>query len=198
MSDRALFLLFLVAVQFVAVFMAESNRMMVVDDESAEKNWKEDLKHYMKVGANETCKKVPAGYAPGNCTWYDRNAWWLPSNYKSNAQCVCSNNPPLNETFACVRRIVQEIPEAFPLSFKQKMAQMKNSSNPIQYQTFLQQNFTPLVYKAHVDAYKICCCPSGPAPYITWVGITLVPLPCPFVWNGVLFAGSCHGTPGKW
>lgn len=147
-----------------------------------------------------TCDRVPGGYTNKNCTWYETNKWWLPSVYEQNAMCVCSQTTSYNNnTLECVRRFVQVYTDQyFPAEMRQVMADKKAKDNAIQYQYFLQKYFTPLIYKVHVDAYNTCCCPHGPAPYFDWIGVVLAPLPCPFVWEGVLLAGSCHGTPGRW
>ncbi len=58
---------------------------------------------------------------------------------------------------------------------------------------------TPRIYADHVAAYAGCCCPSGPADYWAWVGVTTVPIPvCDLVGLTIRWFGSCHGTPGAW
>jgi hypothetical protein len=71
--------------------------------------------------------------------------------------------------------------------------------NPGAYQAFVQAFLTPRIYKDHVDAYRACCCKSGPAPYWSWIGVTTVPIPaCNVVGAAIRLFGSCSGTPGKW
>jgi hypothetical protein len=69
----------------------------------------------------------------------------------------------------------------------------------LEYKKFVLANLTPVIYKDHVDAYRGCCCPSGPAPYPAWEAVTTIPSPsCDLVGESIKYAGSCHGTPGKW
>lgn len=70
--------------------------------------------------------------------------------------------------------------------------------NPAGYHLFVQAALTPRIYQDHVDAYRSCCCPSGPAAYPAWIGVTTAPLPCPTVGWSIRQFGSCNGTPGRW
>jgi len=147
------------------------------------------------------CTPARRGIPPtqGNCLEYWRNAWWLPLVYVNNATCACLETP--NSTTAnCVREFLQDRLRATPAWLKAMAAAEKplETLNPSSHQVFVQTVLTPRIYRDHVDAYRACCCPSGPAPYPAWMGVTTVPLPCSLVGESIRRFGSCHGTPGTW
>lgn len=142
-----------------------------------------------------------AGIPPTDCSAYMKNAWWLPLAYVNNATCACTETP--DEPKAnCIRKSLQDRMDGTPGWLKALAASQKMlESNPwthSAYQAFVQATLTPRIYKDHVDAYKDCCCPSGPAPYPAWIGVTSVPLPCSAVGASIRQFGSCNGTPGQW
>jgi hypothetical protein len=146
------------------------------------------------------CTPAP-GLTPSNCSAYLAHAWWLPLAYINNATCACQETP--NEPTAnCVRKFLQDRLAATPGWVKAMAAIQKPNENiPAMYpsyQAFVQAFLTPRIYADHVDAYAHCCCPSGPAPYPAWIGVTTVPMPCAAVGWSIRQYGSCHGTPGAW
>jgi uncharacterized protein DUF4157 len=146
-----------------------------------------------------TCNPSMPGRPPslGNCSAYAANSWWLPLVYVNNATCACLSTPN-SRTANCVRAFLQNRLAATPTSFKIFAASQK-ALPPGAYDAFVQSVLTPRIYQDHVDAYANCCCPSGPAPYLSWVGVTTVPIqPCSLVGASISYFGSCHGTPGTW
>jgi len=139
------------------------------------------------------------GIPNSSCSGYVRNIWWLPVAYVNNATCACVETPNTS-TAKCVRKFLQDRLAATPMLLKMAAAAQKvhEISNPSIYQAFVQIALTPRIYQDHVDAYAACCCPSGPADYPAWVGVTSVPLPCFGVGMAIRHFGSCHGTPGAW
>lgn len=139
---------------------------------------------------------VPAPGIPNTqCSEYARNSWWLPAAYVNNATCACRMTPN-SPTANCVRKFLQDRLTATSRWFKLFAAAQK----PLPaYPVFVQTALTPRIYRDHVDAYRTCCCPSGPAPYPAWIGVTAVPIqPCSLVGSAIRYFGSCHGTPGAW
>lgn len=152
-----------------------------------------------------SCTPAGTGIPPSsaNCSIYLANSWWLPIAYVNNATCACLTTP--NSTTAnCVRQFLQERLVATPRWLKtvarfQKDNDLPNIRAYPAYQAFVQSFLTPRIYRDHVDAYHNCCCPSGPAPYPSWIGVTTVPVqPCSLVGLSIRYFGSCHGTPGSW
>ncbi|HEX3437636.1 MAG TPA: DUF4157 domain-containing protein [Pseudacidobacterium sp.] len=144
-----------------------------------------------------------AGVPPTVCGAYAANSWWLPLAYVDNATCACSTTPGAPE-YNCIRKFLQDRMASASPALKALAASKKgleSSLNPIdiaEYKKFVVDNLTPVIFKDHVDAYASCCCPSGPAPFPAWVGVTTVPLPtCSMVGESIRWFGSCHGTPGK-
>jgi hypothetical protein len=144
---------------------------------------------------------IPARGIPNtNCSIYWANSWWLPFAYVNNATCACTATPNV-PTANCVRKFLQDRLAATPtwlkaMAYSQKPIEL---TNPPLYQLFVQTMLTPRIYRDHVDAYRSCCCPSGPAPYPSWIGVTTVPIPsCYLVGASIRYFGSCHGTPGRW
>jgi len=141
-----------------------------------------------------------AGLPPTNCSAYAANKWWLPIAYVNNATCACRatpNSPSAN----CVRKFLQDRLASTSWGLKAVGAAMKPQEivNPVVYQGFVQTTLTPRIHRDHVDAYRSCCCPSGPAAYPSWIGVTTVPIqPCSLVGASIRYFGSCHGTPGRW
>jgi hypothetical protein len=152
-------------------------------------------------GGSSGCTPAP-GVTPSSCSTYLANAWWLPLAYVNNATCACTETPNV-PTANCVRKFLQDRMTATPGWVKATAAAQKPSDVPggplyPAYQAFVQAFLTPRIYADHVDAYASCCCPSGPAPYPAWIGVTSTPLPCPAVGWSIRQFGSCHGTPGAW
>ena len=154
-----------------------------------------------------TCRPAVRGVAPSasNCSIYARNRHWLPDPYVNNATCACLTTP--NSTTAnCVRGYLQRRLLATPSALRRQAAHAKwASTRPLisplagpPYHLYVQTVLTPRIYADHVAAYRACCCPSGPASYESWIGVTTVPLPCGWVGASIRYFGSCHGTRGSW
>lgn len=161
----------------------------------------EPLLSRQAIAAEGACTPAP-GLTPSNCSAYAVNAWWLPIAYVNNATCACLATPD-SPTANCVRKFLQDRLAATPGWLKALAASHKPMElNPLthgSYQTFVQAMLTPRIYRDHVDAYASCCCPSGPADYWSWIGVTTVPIqPCSVVGDAINHFGSCHGTPGTW
>ncbi|HLK56933.1 MAG TPA: DUF4157 domain-containing protein [Chthonomonadaceae bacterium] len=144
-----------------------------------------------------------AGIPSSDCSAYAANAWWLPAAYIVNATCACMVTPN-DPTASCVRKFLQDRLAAYPTALKATAAGLKASSmalptSPTPYDLFVQTVLTPQIYQDHVDAYRSCCCPSGPAPYVDWMAVTAIPNPvCSLTGWFINRYGSCHGTPGAW
>jgi Domain of unknown function (DUF4157) len=153
-------------------------------------------------GEAPSCTPAP-GYSPsGHCFAYGANAWWLPLAYVNNATCACLTTPDV-PTANCVRKFLQDRLAATPGWLKALAAAEKAQEiNPVTYpayQAFVQTVLTPRIYQDHVDAYRSCCCPFGPAAYPDWIAVTTVPIqPCSLVGWFIDHFGSCTGTPGAW
>jgi uncharacterized protein DUF4157 len=148
------------------------------------------------------CTPAPGVPPSGHCSAYLGNAWWLPLAYVNNATCACQSTPNV-PTANCVRKFLQDRLTATPLWVKSAAAAAKaleaNPSTLPKYEAFVQGILTPRIYTDHVDAYRSCCCPFGPAPYYDWIGVTTVPIrPCSLVGWFIDHFGSCTGTPGSW
>lgn len=145
---------------------------------------------------------VPAtGLPPTDCGAYAANSSWLPDAYVTNATCACTDTPD-SPTANCVRKFLQDRLAATPADLKRD-AYLAKKAKPITgemiYNAFVQAYLTPRIYQDHEDAYSNCCCPCGPAPYWSWVGVTTVPIPaCSIVGAAIRRFGSCHCTPGAW
>jgi hypothetical protein len=151
------------------------------------------------VEGRPACTPAP-GLPSGTCDIYVDNAWWLPLAYANNATCACETTPD-DPTASCVRKFLQDRLAAYPQRVKLLAAARKPEEflNPVDYQAFVQTTLTPRIYQDHVDAYKSCCCPCGPAPYPAWMGVTTVPIrPCSLVGEAIRQFGPCHCTPGRW
>jgi hypothetical protein len=146
------------------------------------------------------CRPAP-GLPTSVCDAYARNSWWLPNAYVQNATHACTETPNV-PTANCVRGFLQDRLAATPASAKTAAAAEKPKEQRAltypSYVAFVQGKLTPRIYRDHVDAYGKCCCPSGPAAYPAWVGVTTVPLPRTAVGTAIRLFGSCHGTPGWW
>lgn len=142
----------------------------------------------------EACTPAP-GIPNTDCSAYFANRWWLPLSYVNNATCACRSTPN-SPTANCVRKILQDRLAKTPFWLKSLAAGQRGLPS---YPAFVQSVLTPRIYRDHVDAYRRCCCPSGPAPYWSWAGVTAVPIqPCSLVGAAIRRFGSCHGTPGRW
>jgi hypothetical protein len=141
-----------------------------------------------------------AGITSSTCSAYLENVWWLPLPYVNNATCACKTTPNV-PTAMCVRKFLQDRLAATPTWLRAIAAAAKvyELTDPPKYQSFVQSALTPLIYQDHVDAYRACCCPSGPASYIDWIGVTNIAFqPCSLVGWFIKHFGSCTGTPGDW
>jgi hypothetical protein len=147
--------------------------------------------------------RIGAGITNGTCSTYFANSWWLPFAYANNATCACKETPN-TPTANCVRKFLQDRLAATSGGLKALAVTQKPLDNPLNlaaypaYQVFVQAFLTPQIYQDHVDAYASCCCSSGPAPYLDWVGVISIPLSCAVVGAAIRQYGSCHGTPGAW
>ncbi len=142
------------------------------------------------------------GITNSTCSAYLSNSWWLPLAYVNNATCACQSTPNV-ATANCVRKQLQDKLAATPVWLKRLATSWKAlEMNPVtypEYQTLVQSVLTPRIYADHVSAYRSCCCPSGPAAYPDWIGVTTVPIqPCSLVGWFIKRFGSCSGTPGTW
>jgi hypothetical protein len=138
------------------------------------------------------------GIPPTDCRLYSANAYWLPTAYVINATCACTSTPNV-PTANCVRQFLQDRLRATPGWLIAAATVAKLDPDPATYEAFVQTVLTPRIYGDHVDAYRHCCCPYGPAPYYDWIGVTTVPIPiCPLVGWTIAHFGSCTGTPGAW
>ena len=152
-----------------------------------------------ETGNRPGCTPGP-GISNSDCAAYVQNAWWLPLAYVNNATCACLETPN-TPTANCVRKFLQDRMAATPWWLKTMAAGQKpmETMNHVAYQSFVQTMLTPRIYDDHVDAYRTCCCPSGPADYWSWIGVTTIPIqPCSWVGAAIREFGSCHGTPGQW
>lgn len=152
-----------------------------------------------ETGNRPGCTPGP-GISNSDCAAYAKNAWWLPLAYVNNATCACLETPN-TPTANCVRKFLQDRMAATPWWLKAAAAGQKpmETVNYAGYQAFVQAMLTPRIYDDHVDAYRTCCCPSGPADYWSWIGVTTIPIqPCSWVGDAIRHFGSCHGTPGRW
>jgi hypothetical protein len=170
------------------------------------------------LGCNPAAGKPPSA---SNCAAYRLNSSWLPDAYVVNGTCACLATPN-SPTANCVRQFLQDRLAATPTWLKTVAAARKAAtlwssgglaligavaefaggamlSGALEYELLVQTVLTPRIYADHVEAYRTCCCPSGPAPYPAWIGVTTVPIPdCDLVGLTIRWFGSCHGTPGAW
>jgi Domain of unknown function (DUF4157) len=137
------------------------------------------------------------GIPSSDCGLYLSNAYWLPLAYVVNATCACSATPNV-PTANCVRKFLQDRLRATP-GWLIAAATAAKALPPGQYEEWVQAFLTPRIYSDHVDAYRHCCCPHGPAPYPDWMAVTTVPIPsCSLTGWFINHFGSCTGTPGAW
>ncbi len=146
---------------------------------------------------------VGAGKLNTDCAAYSSNSWWLPFAYVNNATCACTTTPN-SPKYNCIRKFLQQRLASAPTALKVLAASQKVNDvfgSPLYpvYEAFVQSVLTPIIYRDHVDAYSSCCCPSGPASYPAWIGVTTVPVPsCSVVGRTIQQFGNCEGTPGVW
>lgn len=163
-------------------------------------NGTDGMRLQRKPDTSTPARPPQAGIPNTNCGAYQDNAWWLPQAYVINATCACKATP--NQPSAnCVRKLLQDRMKATPASLKWLAASQKTLElgAPLASQYFVQTTLTPQIYYDHVYAYAACGCPSGPAPYPAWIGVTSVPIPsCDAVGATIRYFGSCHGIPGYW
>lgn len=145
-----------------------------------------------------------AGIPNTDCSAYASNSWWLPLAYVGNATCACSTTPNLPE-YRCIRKFLQDRLASAPAPLKALASSKKSlesSLNPLkvlEYKNFVIENLTPVIFTDHVDAYRSCCCPSGPASFPAWIAVTTIPpLACGPIEESIKWFGSCSGTPGTW
>jgi hypothetical protein len=139
------------------------------------------------------------GILPTDRSAYDANKSWLPFAYVNNATCAC-NQTPNSTTANCVRRFLQDRLAATPKNIKDfgEKNKVSRDCQSAYLRGLVQGTLTPNIFQDHKDAYKSCCCPSTPAAFPAWVGVTTVPIvPCKTVGAFIDIFGSCHGTPGK-
>ncbi len=146
--------------------------------------------------AGAQCVPDP-GIPNTDCALYKSNSYWLPFAYMLNATCACTATPNV-PTANCVRKFLQDRLRATPGWLIAAAASAK--ALPLaEYEEWVQTFLTPRIYRDHVDAYRHCCCPSGPAPYPAWMAVTTIPiLPCSLTGWFIDNFGSCSGTPGAW
>ncbi len=158
-----------------------------------------------------TCPSTSCPGIPNTtCSLYAANAWWLPDAYVNNATCACRETPN-HPTAKCVRKVLQDRLTATPVSVKRRAAREKVAffrrariigPGPalVPYNAYVVANLTPRIYRDHVVAYRTAGCPSGPAAYPAWIGVTTVPIPsCPLVGASIRYGGgSCSGRIGHW
>ena len=146
--------------------------------------------------AGVSCIPDP-GIPSTDCGLYASNAYWLPLAYVVNAGCACSATPNV-PTANCVRKFLQDRLRATPDSLIAAATAAKTLPFGA-YEAWVQAFLTPRIYRDHVDAYRHCCCPQGPAPYLDWMAVTTVPIPsCGLTGWFINHFGSCTGTPGAW
>jgi len=133
-----------------------------------------------------------AGWDPSVCSWYDTgnidnpppdpSGWqggdFLPSGYRSAAQCACSGggNPLWNLAAAsCVRKYLLQAHMSLNDTMKKNIREATLSWNPVSTYTFVD-----FIYEMHEDAYASCCCSGKVAPQVTWYGVFFLGkiLPC--------------------
>ncbi|MEF8817577.1 MAG: DUF4157 domain-containing protein [Salinibacter sp.] len=153
------------------------------------------------------CDSAKEGFPPSrdNCAAYEKNSWWLPSEYVHNATCACMELPD-SPTANCVRDHLQDRMEAVPTSTKeywQRIVAITEAGEWIgrgvpwgeipqeEAEMLIQLELARLIYKHHKEAYEKCCCKGGPAPFPSWVGVVNVPLPCEGVEASIRAFGSC-------
>jgi hypothetical protein len=147
-------------------------------------------------GTGGQCVPDP-GIPNSNCSLYALNAW-LPNAYIVNATCACTATPNV-PTAKCVRKFLQDRLRATPGSLIAAAAAAKATLPPGPYEAFVIATLTPRIYQDHVDAYRHCCCPAGPAPFADWVAVTTIPIPsCALTGWFITHYGSCTGAPGAW
>jgi len=148
-------------------------------------------------GAGGQC--VPdRGITNSTCGLYALNLSWLPNAYVLNATCACTATPNV-PTANCVRKFLQDRLRATPGSLIAAATAAKASLPTGPYEAFVTTVLTPRIYQDHVDAYRHCCCPAGPAPFADWLAVTTIPIPsCALTGWFITHYGSCTGTPGAW
>jgi Domain of unknown function (DUF4157) len=146
--------------------------------------------------AGSQCVPGP-GIPSTDCGLYEANSHWLPLAYVINATCACKVTPNV-PTANCVRKFLQDRLRATPSALIAAAATAK-ALPPIAYEEWVLAFLTPRIYGDHVDAYRHCCCPSGPAAFPDWMAVTTVPIPsCSLTGWFINHFGSCTGTPGAW
>lgn len=161
--------------------------------------------------SSKTLRRVscPTTSCPGkrpsfsDCSAYFANADWLPTPYVNNATLACLETPD-SPTANCVRKTLQDRLATTPSSLKQHARFLKTISSvynyrPDPYDVYAQGVITPRIYNDHVVSYRTAGCPSGPAPYPAWIGVTTVPMPPGTVGLSIKYGGgSCSGVLGTW
>jgi hypothetical protein len=147
--------------------------------------------------AGSQCVPDP-GISNTDCSLYAANSYWLPAAYALNATCACTATPNV-PTANCVRKFLQDRLRATPGWLIAAATSAKVALSPGEYESWVQVFLTPRIYRDHVDAYRHCCCPSGPAPYLDWMAVTTIPIPsCSLTGWFINHYGSCNGRPGAW
>lgn len=154
------------------------------------------------------CDPVKEGFPPSraNCAAYEENSKWLPSEYVHNATCACMELPD-SPTANCVRKHLQDRMAGVPKSTKEYWEKIVTITEAAEWagrtmppwseipqeeaEMLIQKELARLIYKHHVDAYKKCCCKSGPAGFWSWIGVVNVPIPCRDVEKSIRNFGAC-------
>ena len=147
--------------------------------------------------------QISYGYENTNCSFYDSAEVreWMPNAYLDNAKCACSTMPNCPSA-TCVRKYIQvghhKLLGISP-EIKARAKELKKNGGALLYHQFVQEELVPFFYKEHVNAYEVCGCPSGPAPYWAWQAVSIVKhIPCPVIKHSIFQTGPCHGIRGYW
>eukprot|EP01127_Copromyxa_protea_P019510 TRINITY_DN6356_c0_g1_i1.p1 TRINITY_DN6356_c0_g1~~TRINITY_DN6356_c0_g1_i1.p1 ORF type:complete len:177 (-),score=26.40 TRINITY_DN6356_c0_g1_i1:17-547(-) len=139
------------------------------------------------------------------CVYYEQNMDWLPTAYVKSATCACTGAKGLwddgwnSPTSHCVRNFLLAGHRAINDTFKAEMRAKKEKycvpaiCNP-EYLFWIEKNWVPIAYKVHVDAYRHCCCPKGPAPFWSWQALMLNYegiVGCPLIVTAIEGFGKC-------
>jgi hypothetical protein len=162
-----------------------------------------ELSNRVQAKPGSSCTPC-TGIRPAICSAYAANRYWLPDPYVYNATCACSRTPD-DPKANCIRKVLQDRLASTPAHVRTRAARMKHlyhsgAINLLDYNAFVVNELTPIIHLDHYIAYRTACCPSGPASYPAWIGVTTIEMPnCSSVWWAILYGGgSCSGRIGKW
>eukprot|EP01124_Arcella_intermedia_P009935 TRINITY_DN16501_c0_g1_i1.p1 TRINITY_DN16501_c0_g1~~TRINITY_DN16501_c0_g1_i1.p1 ORF type:complete len:185 (-),score=16.62 TRINITY_DN16501_c0_g1_i1:59-613(-) len=140
------------------------------------------------------------------CHFYQDNLDWLPTAYADSALCACTGSPGLYDdgwhspSNACVRGyLLHAHTNLVNQTMKDTMRALKAKyCTPLacdpDYLAWIEDNWIPIVYKVHVDSFRTCCCPEGPAPYVAWMALMFNYhgfLGCDSIVLAIELAGAC-------